>query len=155
VRAPARPSFSPPKFVDPGRPPERIADTGPIGPPEMSVEFKRAEEAVKVRDWETADRILRERCTEEDSATPEFQALTAWVKANQHRTDTTTPLNDLTFLLMSHPECESALYYRGLLLRRSGKEKAALRDFVVLVKKNPTHAGALTEIKHLRESMNK
>jgi hypothetical protein len=56
---------------------------------------------------------------------------------------------------MAHNQCESGLYYRGLLLKRSGKEKAALRDFVILAKKNPTHVGALSEIKLLRDLVKK
>ena len=153
--AASRPSASPPKFVDPGKPQSRIVDTGAHFAAEMSDEFRRAEEAAKRQDYDTADRILRERCTEQDAAEADFQALTAWVKANLNAGDLSSGLNDLTFLLMSHNQLESALYYRGLLLKRSGKEKAALRDFVILAKKNPNHMGALAEIKLLREATGK
>jgi hypothetical protein len=149
LRAPPRPSFSPPKLADAPKPPSRVAEV-PASGASMSLDFRLAEAASKRLDYTTADEILRERCTDEDADEPDFQALAAWVKANVSG-DLTTPLNDLTFLLMSHHGCESALYYRGLLLKRSGKEKAALRDFVVLVKQNPTHVGALTEIKLIRE----
>jgi hypothetical protein len=121
---------------------------------EMSEEFRRAEQASRRRDYETADRILRERCTDVDMAEPDYLALSAWVKANLTG-DLNTPLNDLTFLLMSHQQCESALYYRGLLLAQTGKDKAALRDLVILVKKNPNHAGALAEIKAIRDAQKK
>jgi hypothetical protein len=149
VRAPPRPSFSPPKLVETGAPPTPIAVT-PHAAPGPSLDFRLADEAAKRHDYATADEILRERCTDEDASEPDFQALAAWVKANLTG-DLKTPLNDLTFLLMAHHSCESALYYRGLLLKRTGKEKAALRDFVVLAKKNPSHVGALVEIKLLRE----
>jgi hypothetical protein len=149
VRAPPRPSFSPPKLVDQGKPPS-LADT-PHSAPRLSLDFHLADEAAKRHDYTMADEIMRERCTDEDASEPDFQALAAWIKANLTG-DLTPPLNDLTFLLMSHRSCESALYYRGLLLKRSGKEKAALRDFVELVKKNPSHVGALVEIKLLREA---
>ncbi len=148
VRAPPRPSFSPPKLAA-----EANAAAGTDGEASrLSFEFHLAEEAAKRSDFASADEILRERCTDEDAGEPDFQALAAWVKANLSG-DPKTPLNDLTFLLMSHHACESALYYRGLLLLRTGKEKAALRDFVVLAKKNPAHVGALAEIKLLRESL--
>jgi len=153
--APLRPSFSPPKFVDQGRPPGRIVEAAPtIFSAQMSSEFRLADEASRRFDYDSADRILRENCTDQDMAEPDYQALSAWVKANLTGDDT-VPLNDLTFLLMAHNQCESALYYRGLLLKRSGKEKAALRDFVILAKKNPTHVGALSEIKLLRDLVKK
>ncbi len=142
-RSPPRPSYSPAKATGAGSADEMA----------LSAEFHRAEEAVKLHDFETADRLLRERCTEADTATPDFQALAAWIKANLLSGDAGAALNDLTFLLMSHHTCQTALYYRGLLLKRAGKEKAALRDFVLLAKENPGHTGALTEIKQLRDSM--
>jgi len=154
-RAPPRPSFSPPRAGDPGRPPGRISDVPrpeSAGGPNMSSDFRLAEDAAKRHDYATAARLLRDNCTDEDAAEAEFQALSAWVKANLKPEDLNTPLNDLTFLLMAHNQCEAALYYRGLLLKRSGKAKAALRDFIILAKKNPNHAGALTEIKLLRDA---
>ncbi len=119
--------------------------------PTMSAEFGRAAAAARAGVYETAERILLQRCTEEDAAEPDFQAFAAWVRANKNPGELAAALSDLTFLLMSHTACESALYYRGLLLKRSGKAKAALRDFVVLTKANPSHTEALAELKALRE----
>jgi hypothetical protein len=152
ARVPPRPSHSPPKFVDQGQPPGRIVPSGPPPKMELSPELRRAEEAIKREDFETADRILKERCTEQETASPEYQAMAAWIRA-QDPAEAGSALNDLTFLLMSHSACQPALYYRGLLLKRAGKDKAALRDFVGLVKENPSHAAALVEIKLLRDVM--
>jgi len=152
-REPPRPSFSPPKFVDQGRPPARIAEQGVRAEgSQMSSDFRLAEDAAKRSDFDTADRILRERCTEDDSSEADFQALSAWVKANLDKSTLKAAIDDLTFLLMAHNACESGLYYRGMLLIRLGKDKAALRDFVTVVKQNPNHVGALNGIKQLREA---
>ena len=120
-----------------------------------SYELRLAEEAAKVNQYETADRILRERVRREDTSDPEYQALAAWVKANLNAAQLNGALRDLTLMLLANPECESGLYYRGLLLRRAGKDRAALRDFVVLAKKNASHMGALQEIKALRDARRK
>jgi hypothetical protein len=152
VRLPRRPSFSPPKLSSAPKPAAPTLDAGSAS--NMSLDFRLAQEASGRADYTTADELLRDRCTDEDASEPDFQALAAWVKANLTG-EATTPLNDLTFLLMAHHSCEPALYYRGLLLKRTGKDKAALRDFVALAKKNPTHVGALTEIKLLRDASKK
>lgn len=118
----------------------------------LSSEFRLAEQAVHVCDWETAERILQERCSDEDMAEPLYQALQVWVRANLHHPDVAISINDLTVILMGQPECEDALYYRGLLNKRIDREKAALRDFVTVAKLNAGHMGALTEIKLLRDA---
>jgi len=118
----------------------------------LSSEFRLAEQAVHVCDWETAERILQERCSDEDMAEPRYQALQVWVRANLHHPDVAISINDLTVILMGQPECEDALYYRGLLNKRIDREKAALRDFVTVAKLNAGHMGALTEIKLLRDA---
>jgi hypothetical protein len=120
---------------------------------ELSDELRRAEEAARLSDYATADRILKERCTSEEMATPDFQAISAWVKANSEPKAINVALTDLTFVLMSHALSERALYYRALLLKRTGKDKAALRDLIALVTKNPKHTEALVLVKELRDKL--
>jgi hypothetical protein len=100
------------------------------------------------RDYAGAYEILRNRLPQ-DGADPEMDAMAAWVAANL-KADLETPLADLNLLVRANPRCEHALYYRGLVLKRAGQIKAALRDFVTLVKLHPRHGGALMEIKELR-----
>ncbi len=154
-RPPPRPSYDALRAVDATRPPPAPQAPSPTGGATLSDALREAEQAAMHHDFESADRILRDECTDDDAAEPDFQALAAWVKANLSPADVTSPLNDLTFLLMSHHGCQSALYYRGLLLKRTGKPRAALRDFIGLAKKNPAHAGALAEIKLLRDAAKK
>jgi hypothetical protein len=99
-------------------------------------------------DFSGADRILRERRVL-DAPDPEIDALSIWVRANL-QSDLEGPLASLNLLLHTNPKCEHALYYRGLLLKKSGQRKAALRDFVTVAKQNPRHGAALFEIKELR-----
>lgn len=99
-------------------------------------------------DFSGADRILRERRVL-DAPDPEMDALSIWVLANL-QSDLEGPLASMNLLLHTNPKCEHALYYRGLLLKKSGQRKAALRDFVTVAKQNPRHGAALFEIKELR-----
>jgi hypothetical protein len=99
-------------------------------------------------DFSGAERILRERRVA-DAHDPEIDALAIWVRANL-QSDLEGPLASLNLLLHANPKCEHALFYRGLVLKKSGQRKAALRDFVTVAKQNPRHGAALFEIKELR-----
>jgi hypothetical protein len=99
-------------------------------------------------DFSGADKILRESPAT-DVPDPEMAALSIWIRANL-QSDLEGPLASMNLLLHSDPKCEHALYYRGLILKKSGQRKAALRDFVTVAKQNPRHGAALFEIRELR-----
>ncbi len=104
---------------------------------------------VGLGEFAEAERLIREFPGE--AKDPEMQALTAWLRSNLGG-DTDGPLQVLSSLLRMNPKCEYALYYRGLLLKRTGELKAALREFVTLAKQDPKHSGALREIQELRSN---
>jgi len=117
----------------------------------VALRRERAKAKVALQDFKAADAILAELAAFEHKD-PEAEALGAWVRANlQNNLD--GPLETLDMLLLANPKCEHALYYRGLILKRAGQRKAALRDFVTVAKQNPKHAPALVEIKELRASL--
>jgi hypothetical protein len=117
----------------------------------MALSLESAKARVAQMDFAGADRILRDM-PETRAANAETVALTAWVQANLDGNHE-RPLELLNVVLQANPTCEHALYYRGLVLKRAGERKAALRDFVTLAKQNPHHGPALSEIKALRTSM--
>lgn len=83
---------------------------------------------------------------------PEYNALFAWVCAHSGEEDALPEaVRALTRVLEEHPKCAPALLYRGMLLKRAGKDKAALRDLVMLLYENPTHVQALNEVRELRK----
>jgi hypothetical protein len=128
----------------PSQPPP-AADPAKINDPTLLRDAVRAK--VVLGDFGAADRLLAGRKGSEADA--ELDAISAWVRANlDARPD--AALETLGLLLHKNPRCEYALYYRGLVLKRAGEPKAALRDFVTLAKQNPRHGRALLEIQELR-----
>jgi len=110
--------------------------------------FTLAEEALARGDMKEAEThsLL---ATKGDESVVEYAAFHAWV---QSQTGVPLPESVRTFsrILDDHPECQPALYYRGMLLKQAGKDRAALRDFVTVVRLNPDHIKALAEVKLLR-----
>ena len=118
---------------------------------EATAAFDAAEAALARHDLKAAENHAI-RATHLAPKRPEFAALFAWVCAHSGEEDALPEgVRTLTRILEEHPKCEPALYYRGMLLKRAGKDKAALRDFVMILDENPTHAHALGEVRELRK----
>jgi tetratricopeptide (TPR) repeat protein len=134
--------------------PESIPPPAPPPTPDHADDLALARESAKARvaqmDFAGAERILTERIPVA-SRDAETEAFAIWVRANL-QSDLDGPIEQLGRLVASNPRCEHALYYRGLVQKRAGQRKAALRDFVTLAKQNPSHVGALFEIKELRRT---
>jgi hypothetical protein len=134
--------------------PESIPPPAPPPTPAHADDVTLARESAKARvaqmDFAGAERILTDRVPVA-SRDAETEAFAIWVRANL-QSDLDGPIEQLGRLVASNPRCEHALYYRGLVLKRAGQRKAALRDFVTLAKQNPSHVGALFEIKELRRT---
>jgi lipoprotein NlpI len=125
-------------------PPRETSDD----PPDI---FKAVETALTRHDFKAAD-ALAASVSHAVATRPDYAALLAWVGAHSGDDDALPEsVRALTRVLEENPKCQPALYYRGMLLKRAGKDKAALRDFVTLLYENPTHLHALSEVRDLRK----
>jgi Flp pilus assembly protein TadD len=154
---PIPPSARPPPTEQEPAPrsnPPRATPPPPSGDPSPT-DPRLLREAILVRvhrgDFAGADQILRERlpAAQRDG---EIQAVAAWIQANVDGRGEAAAAK-LTAILEATPNAEHALYYRGLVHNLAGDTRAALRDFVAVARLNPRHAGALMEIKRLREAL--
>jgi hypothetical protein len=128
----------------PSAPASSAADPG-------SEDHTLAEAALARHDYSAAEHHAA-RAMHAAPKKPEYAALFAWVCACRGEDgDLPEGVRALTRVLEDHPQCEPALFYRGTLLKRAGKDKAALRDFVTILYQNPQHAGALNEVRILRK----
>jgi hypothetical protein len=140
--------------------PETRPSSPPATPPPASgdpaaTDPRLLREAILVRvhrsDFAGANQILQERLPSAERDV-EIQAVAAWVQANlDGRCEAATSV--LTAIVDANPNAEHPLYYRGMVQNLAGEAKAALRDFVSVVRINPRHASALMEIKKLREAL--
>ena len=115
--------------------------------------FKAADAALARHDFATAEAyaVNAKRSSPKD---PGVAALFAWVGAHSGEEDALPEaVRALTRIVEEHPKLEPALLYRATLLKRAGKDKAALRDFVMVLYDNPTHPQALNEVRELRRRL--
>lgn len=145
---PAPPLPLPPKKKDAPPPlPSAPEQAGGAGQDDSAL----AEAALAKKDYKTAE-LHASRATHADPKRPEFAALFAWVCAHGGEENALPEsVRALTRILEEHPKCEPALYFRGMLLKKAGKEKSALRDFVMILYQNPSHPQALGEVRELRK----
>jgi tetratricopeptide (TPR) repeat protein len=112
-----------------------------------------AEEALERGDLDVADTHAL-AAVRHNPKSPEHAALQVWI-ASKINVELPEAVRSFSRILDESPECEPALYYRGMLLKEAGKDRAALKDFVTLVRLNPDHAKGLVEVKRLRARMPK
>jgi tetratricopeptide (TPR) repeat protein len=95
---------------------------------------------------------------EADPDQPEYRTLLVWIRAlrrgdppdlreGQASTHFDDLLRVLDEILGKEPEFERALYYRGVLLKRSGRPEKAIRDFRLAAQLNPKHIDAVREVR--------
>jgi tetratricopeptide (TPR) repeat protein len=145
VREPP-PRQSKPKVISPAR---------PAGDPRKKAaeDYQLAEEALARGDLKAADSHVV-MATKGDPSKPDYAALFTWI-AYKSGVEIPESVRSFSRILEDHPECQAALYYRGMLLKEAGKDRAALRDFVTVARLNPDHIKALAEVKLLRARMPK
>jgi hypothetical protein len=108
-------------------------------------------EAAFARNDMTAAEAHAARAVAGDPARTEYLAFHAWVRAQSGvAKDVPESIRTLNKILEEDPCDERALFYRGKLFRRTGQNKAALKDFVTILYTNPTHKEALAEVRVLR-----
>jgi hypothetical protein len=85
------------------------------------------------------------------SAGPAARAVVAWCDAGGGRSSSPESLERafaaLDKIVTGDPECVHALFYRGQMESRLGRIDAALRDYRRVVRLDPSHEGALRELR--------
>lgn len=124
---------------------------------DAALEFQKAEVMLKKNDLAGAEGYAK-RAMMADPEQVEYVALLTWIQA-QRRGDppvvpegkTSTFYNDLISvydnIISKEPMYERALYYRAVLLKRSGFEDRAMRDFRLVVQLNPKNIDAIREVR--------
>jgi curved DNA-binding protein CbpA len=105
-----------------------------------------------------AAEVLALRAAEADPENPGHKTLVLWIKAQRRgnppalEEGRTSPFYDdliveLDAVLQKEPSYERALYYRGVLLKSSGRFDRALRDFTKAAELNPGNIEAVREVR--------
>ncbi len=117
---------------------------------EATLDFQKAEVFVKKHDFEKAE-ALAQRAMEGDPEQPDYMALYAWALANRRERmaskDFGEPLTLLNRAIALEPRCERARFYRGTLLKMTGKQQAAIADFRQAAELNPRNIDAVREVR--------
>ena len=124
---------------------------------DAALEFQKAEILLKKNDLTGAEH-LASRAVAADPDQPEYLTLLVWIRAmrrgdppelregqtSNHYDDL---LKALDGVLAKEKEFERALYYRGVLLKRSGRLDRAIRDFRMAANLNPKNLDAVREVR--------
>jgi curved DNA-binding protein CbpA len=82
---------------------------------------------------------------------PDHVALYCWLLAQKPERRAAGKYDDLLFkldaALAESPNCESGLYYRGMIRKLAGRTEGALADFRAVVAHNPKHLDAQREVR--------
>lgn len=121
------------------------------------LEFQKAEALLRKNDLAGAERHVR-LAADADPGQPEYTTLLAWITAlrrgepkelppgtiSSHYDDIIQMLDEV---LRGDPKYERALFYRGTLLKRSGRADKAIRDFRLVADLNPRNIDAVREVR--------
>ena len=126
--------------------------------------FFAAEEALKILDRDRAERELARALTMIPGE-GRFEVLQLWIEAERlglpatdqfakerHYQAQVAALNEIC---ERAPRLEEAFYYRGRLLKRSGRLKDAIADFKHATKLNPSNLDAAREVRDYEERRNR
>jgi curved DNA-binding protein CbpA len=121
-----------------------------------ALEFQKAEALLKKNDVLGAERHIR-LAADADPGQPEYTTLLVWVAALRRGEPQVAPgtptshyddlIGMLDEVLRGDPRYERALFYRGTLLKRSGRLDKALRDFRLAAEMNPRNLDAQREVR--------
>ncbi|WP_437781860.1 DnaJ domain-containing protein [Sorangium sp. So ce1097] len=124
---------------------------------DAALEFQKAEVLLKKNDLMGAE-IRARRALNADPEQPEYLTLFAWIQAQRRGEPpalaegaTSAHYDDLIqtldAVLQREPRYERALFYRGMLLKRSGRIDKAIRDFRLAAELNPKNLDAIREVR--------
>jgi curved DNA-binding protein CbpA len=119
-------------------------------------EAQKAEVFLKKNEWSTAETHAA-RAAQADPDQPAYAALLVWIQAQQRpipqieEGQTNSTYADLVMkldqILRKEPEFERALFYRAILLQRSGQTERAFKDFSRALELNPRNIEAAREVR--------
>lgn len=119
-------------------------------PPPPRTTLRDADAALARGDLVAAEEIAR-TLTSAGADGPGARAITAWCSigagVNVDPAALERAMGALDKVLTGDPDCVRALYFRGQVLKRSGKTDAALRDFKKAARLDPRHIDAEREIR--------
>ncbi|WP_437677995.1 DnaJ domain-containing protein [Sorangium sp. So ce131] len=124
---------------------------------DAALEFQKAEILLKKNDLVGAE-VRARRALNADPDQPEYMTLLVWIQAlrrgeppalaegatSAHYDDL---IQTLDVVLRKEPRYERALFYRGMLLKRSGRIEKAIRDFRLAAEINPKNLDAIREVR--------
>jgi len=117
---------------------------------EAATNFQKAEFYLKKNDLREAEAHCR-KARETDPQAPEYLAMLAWLEAlkleNQNPEATLARIRMLDHALAQNGKLERAYFYRGLLYKRLGDMRNAVRDFKVSSELNPRNLDAVREVR--------
>ncbi|RYE88006.1 MAG: hypothetical protein EOO75_13775, partial [Myxococcales bacterium] len=116
---------------------------------EAQVEHQKAEILLKKGDLIGAEKLAAQ-ATAKDPEQPDYSALLAWVRASRvgaSLDEVAASIRQLDDVITASPRHQKALWYRGSLLKRIGRDNAAHSDFRQLVELDSRHVDAAREIR--------
>lgn len=124
---------------------------------DAAIEFQKAEVLVRRNNLIEAEQYAG-RAALADPEQPDYVVLLTWIKALRRgdppafpEGKTSTHYDDLLVtldgVLQKHARLEKALFYRATLLKKTGREERAIRDFRVVVQINPKNIDAVREVR--------
>ena len=117
---------------------------------EAMTNFRLAETALQRGDMQLAERLAK-KAAEGEPEQAEYVALYAWIGAmGGSANQVAEAIDTISRVLREDPTCERAYVYRGKLHKRASKTKEALQDFEAVLKMNPKHREAASEVRLLR-----
>jgi curved DNA-binding protein CbpA len=112
--------------------------------------FQKAEVCFRRGDLGQAESLCR-KAVDLDATQPDYMALLAWVVALKPESQTPGKaaecIDQLSAAIKMNDRCEKAYFWRGMLLKRIGKEAQALKDFGRAAELNPRNIDAAREVR--------
>lgn len=124
---------------------------------DAAIEFQKAEVLLKRNDLTTAEAFAM-RAAAADPTQGEYVAVLLWIKAMRRGDPPVVPegktssfyddiLAQLDEIVRKEPALERAVWYRGVLNKRTGRDERALRDFRMVATLNPKNIDAMRELR--------
>jgi tetratricopeptide (TPR) repeat protein len=117
---------------------------------EAATAFQKADVCFRRNDLVQAETFCR-KALADDPTQPDYLAMFAWLAAlkpeNQEPAKTRESIQMLDRAIDMSDKCERAYFWRGMLLKRSGKNDLAFKDFRRAVELNPRNIDAAREVR--------
>lgn len=124
---------------------------------DAAIEFQKAEVLLKKGDLNQAEAYAK-RALSADPGQMEYRCVVAWIQAMKRGDPPVVPegktssfYDDIIAIfddiLKTDAMYERCLYYRGVLLKRTGRDEKAIRDFRMVVQLNPKNIDAVREVR--------